>query len=116
MGRVSAIAFRVRTTVKIGVRVYTTLTAMQSLHALGNLCVCAHGWMDVYNLFVFACVHVYLHFLFHSCMYNIYLAFRLLLLPQLLVVRLTHGGVWSICVKGHFRKQAHITLCLVRPA
>ena len=35
-GRVSAIAFRVRTTVKIGVRVYTTLTAMQSLHALGS--------------------------------------------------------------------------------
>ena len=34
-GRVSAIAFRVRITVKIGVRVYTTLTAMQSLHALG---------------------------------------------------------------------------------
>ena len=111
----SAIAFRVRTTVKIGVRVYTTLTAMQSLHALGNLCACAHGCMYLYNLFVFACVHVYLHFLFHSCMYNIYLAFRLLLLPQLLDVRLTHGGVWSICVKGHFRKQPHITLCLVRP-
>ena len=71
-GRVSAIAFRVRTTVKIGVRVYTTLTAMQSLHALGNLCVCvcAHGCMYLYNLFVFACAHVYLHFLFYSCMYN----------------------------------------------
>ena len=71
MGRVSAIAFRVRTTVKIGVRVYTTLTAMQSLHTLGNLCVCAHGWMYLYNLFVFACVHVYLYFLFYSCRYNI---------------------------------------------
>ena len=71
-GRVSAIAFRVRITVKIGVRVYTTLTAMQSLHALGNLCVCvcAHGCMYLYNLFVFACAHVYLHFLFYSCMYN----------------------------------------------
>ena len=107
------IAFRVRITVKIGVRVYTALTAMQSLHALGNLCVCAHGWMYLYNLFVFACVHVYLHFLFYSCMYNIYLTFCLLLLPQLLVVRLTHGGVWRFCVKGHFRKQTHITLCLV---
>ena len=63
-GRVSATAFTVRITVKIGVRVYTTLTAMQSLHALGNLCVCAHGWMDVYNLFVVACAHVYLYFLF----------------------------------------------------
>ena len=71
MGRVSAIPFRARITVKIGVRVYTTLTAMQSLHALGNLCVCAHGWMYLYNLFVFACAHVYLHFLFYSCMYNI---------------------------------------------
>ena len=60
----SAIAFRVRITVKIGVRVYTTLTAMQSLHALGNLCVCAHGWMYLYNMFVFACAHVYLHCLF----------------------------------------------------
>ena len=58
--------------VKIEVRVYATLTAMQSLHALGNLCVCAHGWMDVYNLFVFACAHVY--FLFYSCMYNIYIS------------------------------------------
>ena len=58
-GRVSAIAFRVRTTVKIGVRVYTTLTAMQSLHALGNLCVCAHGCMYLYNLFVFACVFAF---------------------------------------------------------
>ena len=46
-GRVSAIAFRVRTTVKIGVRVYTALTAMQSLHALGNLCVCVCTWMYV---------------------------------------------------------------------
>ena len=44
-GLVSAIAFRVRTMVKIVVRVYTTLTAMQSLHALGNLCVRVH--MDV---------------------------------------------------------------------
>ena len=44
-GRVSGIAFMVRITVKIGVRVYTTLTAMQSLHALGNLCVCT--WMYV---------------------------------------------------------------------
>ena len=102
----SAIAFRVRTTVKIGVRVYTALTAMQSLHALGNLCVCAHGCMYLYNLFVLACAHVYLHLLFYSCMYNIYLTFRLLLLPQLLVVvRLTHGGVWSFCVKGHFRQH-----------
>ena len=70
MGRVSAIAFRVRITVKIGVRVYTALTAMQALHALGNLCVCAHGCMYLYNVFVFACAHVhvlacvYLHFLF----------------------------------------------------
>ena len=45
----------------------------------------------------------------------IYLTLRLLLLSQLLVVRITHGGVWSICVKGHFRKQAHSTLCFVRP-
>ena len=66
-GRVSAIAFRVRTSIKIGVRVYTTLTAMQSLHALGNLCECAHGCTYLYNVFVFACVHVYLHFLFYSC-------------------------------------------------
>ena len=61
MGRVSAIAFRVRITVKIGVRVCTTLTAMQSLHALDNVCVCvcvcAHGCMYLYNLFVSACVH-----------------------------------------------------------
>ena len=73
MGRVSAIAFRVRITVKIGVRVYTTLAAMQSLHALGNLCVsvCVHGCMYLYNSFVFACAHVYLHFMFYSCMYNI---------------------------------------------
>ena len=55
-GRVSAIAFRVRITVKIGVSVCTTLTAMQSLHALGNLCVCAHGCTYLYNLFVFAYV------------------------------------------------------------
>ena len=42
-GRVSGIAFRVRITVKIGVRVYTTLAAMQSLHALGNfLCLLVH--------------------------------------------------------------------------
>ena len=67
----SAIAFKVRITVKIGVRVYTTLTAMQSLHALGNLCACVHGWMYLYNMFVFACVHVYLHFPFYSCMYDI---------------------------------------------
>ena len=73
-GRVSAIAFRVRTTVKIGVRVYTTLTAMQSLHAPGNLCVCAHGCMYLYNVFVFACAHVYLHLLFYSCMSNIYIS------------------------------------------
>ena len=62
MGRVSAIAFRVRTTVKIGVRVCTTLTAMQSLHALGNLCVRAYVCMYLYNLFALACVHVYLPF------------------------------------------------------
>ena len=37
----SAIAFRVRITVKIGVRVYTTLTAMQALHAQSN-CVYMH--------------------------------------------------------------------------
>ena len=53
-GRVSAIAFSVTVTVKIGVRVYTALTAMQSLHALGNVCVCAHGCRYLYNLFVFA--------------------------------------------------------------
>ena len=54
----SAIAFRVRITVKIGVRVYTTLTAMQSL-------ACTR------QLFVFACAHVYFHFLFYFCMYYI---------------------------------------------
>ena len=39
--------------------------------------------MYLYNLFVFACAHVYLHFLLYSCMYdicndvcNIYLKFR----------------------------------------
>ena len=62
MGRVSAIAFRVRITVNIGVRVYSALTAMQSLHALSNYCVCVHGCMYLYN--VSACAHVYLHFLF----------------------------------------------------
>ena len=53
-GRVSAIAFRVRITVKIGVRVYTALTAMQSLHALGNTCVRVHmdGWMCTLFLYV----------------------------------------------------------------
>ena len=45
VGRVSAITFRVMITIKIGVRVYTTLPAMQSLHALDNLCVCT--WMYV---------------------------------------------------------------------
>ena len=55
-GRVSAIAFRVRTTVKIGVSVYTTLTAMQSLHALGNLCVHVH--MDVCICITCLCLHV----------------------------------------------------------
>ena len=86
------------------------------------MCACAHGWMYLYNMFVFACVHVYLHFPFYSCMYDIcnnvcimYLSSRLLLLSQLLDVRLTRGGVWSVCVKGHFRKQTHSTLCLVRP-
>ena len=69
MGRVSAIAFRVGITVKIGVRVYTTLTAMQSLHALGNLYVCTSMDVFVYNLFVFACAYVYLHFLY--VLYNI---------------------------------------------
>ena len=68
----SAIAFRVRITVKIGVKVFTTLTAMQSLHSPGNLGVCAHECMYRYDMFVFACVHMYLHFLYYSCMYNIY--------------------------------------------
>ena len=62
-GRVSAIAFRVRITVKIGVRVYTTLTAMQSLHALGNLCVCVHmdGWMCITCLFLHVrmCIYIF---------------------------------------------------------
>ena len=56
MGRVSAIAFRVRTTVKIELRVCTALTAMQSLHALGNLCVCVH--MDVCICITCLCLHV----------------------------------------------------------
>ena len=98
MGRVSAIAFRVRTTVKIGVRVYTTLTAMQSLYALGSLCVCAHGWMDVYNLFVFACVHVYLQFVFcllflYVCMYNISL---ISFVAPLSIVRCQTHSWWSL--------------------
>ena len=58
-GRVSATAFRVRITVKIGVRVYTTLTAMQSLHVPGNLCVCAHECMFVCNVIVCMCACVF---------------------------------------------------------
>ena len=54
----SAIAFRVRITVKIVVRVYTTLTAMQSVHALGNLCVCAHVCMYVCICITCLCLHV----------------------------------------------------------
>ena len=82
------------------------------------MCVRAHDvCMYLYNLFVFACVHVYLHLLFYSCMYDIIYLIPFVAPPsiQLLVVRLPHGGVWSFCVKGHFRKQAHSTLCLVRP-
>ena len=94
VGRVSAIAFRVRITVKIGVRVYTTLTAMQSLHAPGNLCVCAHGWMYLYNLFVFACAHVYFHFLFYSCMCNIISRIPLVAPPSI-VSGQTHSW-WSL--------------------
>ena len=93
-GRVSAIAFRVRTTVKIGVRVYTTLTAMQSVHALGNLCVCAHGWMYLYNVFVFACAHVYLHCLFITvCI--IYISHIPLVAP-LSIVRGQTRSWWSL--------------------
>ena len=96
-GRVSAIAFRVRTstTVKMGVRVYTTLTAMQSLHAQGNLCVCAHGCMYLYNLFVFVCAHVYLHFLFYSCMYNIISHIPLVAPPSIVRSVQTHSW-WSL--------------------
>ena len=36
------------------------------------------------------------------------------LLPQLLVVRLTQCGVWSICFEGHFSKWACDRLCPVR--
>ena len=52
----SAIAFKVRITVKIGVRVYTTLTAMQSLHAQSN-CV----YMHVCEC---ACVLLVFHYIF----------------------------------------------------
>ena len=90
----SAIAFRVRNTVKIGVRVYTTLTAMQSLHALGNLCVCAHGCMYLHNLFVFACAHVYLHFLFYSCMYDIISHISLIAPPSIVSAQM-HSR-WSL--------------------
>ena len=49
-------------------------------------------------------------------LYNAYVPpLRLLLLPQLLDLRLTHGGDWSISVEGHFRKQAHNKLRPVRP-
>ena len=51
----SGIAFRVRITVKVGVRVYTTLTAMQSLHALGNLCVCVHMCIFIFY-FISVCI------------------------------------------------------------
>ena len=91
----SANAFRVRTTVKIGVGVYTTLIPMQSLHALGNLCVCAHGWMYLYNLFVFACAHVYLHFLFYSCTFNNYRSHIPLVAPPSFVRSQTHLW-WSL--------------------
>ena len=94
MGRVSAIAFRVGITVKIGVRVYTTLTALQSLHAQGNLCVCVHRCMYLYNVFVFACANVYLHFLFYSCMYNI-ISHIPLVAPSSIVRCQTHSW-WSL--------------------
>ena len=99
MGRVSAIAFRVRTSVKIGVRVYTTLTAMQSLHALGNLCVCVHMnvYMYLYNLCLRLHVRMYvcLHFLFYSCMYNIISHIPLVAPPSIVSGGQTHSW-WSL--------------------
>ena len=111
-GRLSAIAFRVRITVKIGVRVCTTLTAMQSLCALGNLCVCMYDiCISRLCLYVHMCICIFCFI--PVCL--IYLTFHLLLLSQLLDVTPMHRGVWSICVEGYFRKQAHNTLGPVRP-
>ena len=96
MGRVSAIAFRVRITAKIGVRVYTTLTAMQSLHALGNLCVCVH--MD--RCICITCLHLHVcmcifHFLFYPCMCNIISHILLVTPPSIVRGGQTHSW-WSL--------------------
>ena len=78
---------------------YTTLTAMQSLHALGNLCVCAHGWMYLYNMFVLAsCLHVCMCIcifcLIPVCI--IYISHILLVAPSSIVsVGQTHSW-WSL--------------------
>ena len=91
----SAIAFRVRTTVKIGVRVYTTLTAMQSLHALGNLCVCVH--MDVCICIPCLCLHVHkcicIFCIIPVCIRN-YITHIPLVVPPSIVSGQTHS-MWS---------------------
>ena len=91
MGRVSAIAFRVGITVKIGVRVYTTLTTMQSLHALGNLCVCVH--MDVCICITFLCLLVQMCICIF-CMYNI-ISHIPLVAPSSIVRCQTHSW-WNL--------------------
>ena len=83
-GRVSAIALRVRVMVKIGVRVYTTLTAMQSLHALGNLCVCVHMDVHVCIICVCMCACVFA-FSVLFLYYIIYLTFHLIVAPPSIV-------------------------------
>ena len=64
----SAIGFGVKITVKMGVRVYTILTAMQSLHALGNLCVCVHMdgciCINCLRLHVHMCICIFCLFLY----------------------------------------------------
>ena len=74
--------------VKIGVRMYTTLTAMQSLHAQGNLCVYAHVCICItfLCLLVQMCICIF-------CMYNI--SHIPLVAPPSIVRCQTHSW-WSL--------------------
>ena len=84
--------------VKIGVRVYTTLTAMQSL---GNLCIHVRFFS-----IILSCVPIHLTYIyFISC--------TLPFCSHFLVVRCTGSEVWSVCIEWHFSKQTHNGLCPV---
>ena len=80
--------------VKIGVRVYTTLTAMQSLHALGNLCVCVDVCICITCLCLYVQMCICIFCFIAVCI--IYISHIALVAPPSIVSRGQTHSWWSL--------------------